>query len=101
MVISSGGINLLERKKDIMARNIGTPKNASFEIPVSKAVDVEYRLKMLQKSLSDALMYVNAIDENVFGEEDMGIVRKALHDLADVASAWEARKPAKRVYRKG
>lgn len=84
-----------------MARSTNTPKNSSFEIPATKPVDVEYRLKMLQKSLSDALMYVNAIDENVFGEEDMGIVRKALHDLADVVSAWEARKPVKRVYRKG
>lgn len=45
-----------------MARNPGTPKNASFDSPAVRPVDIQYRVKRLQDAIQDALMYINAVD---------------------------------------
>ena len=43
----------------------------SFEIPSSKPVDIEYRLRRALQSVSEALIFINAIDPAALGEESI------------------------------
>lgn len=43
-------------------------KNKSFQTPSAKPCDVEYRVKRLQQTLEEAVMFLGSVDPSVFPE---------------------------------
>lgn len=68
--------------------------NKSFQTPSAKPVDVEYRLKRLNQTLEDAMMFLGSIDPSVFPDQ-YSELREALGTAASLAKCLRA--PAKKA----
>ena len=68
----------------------------SFSVPSNKPVDVEYRLKRLRATLSEAQMFLNAIDPEVFPQQHEAVASALEALVADVAKLKAPAKKARR-----
>lgn len=68
----------------------------SFENPSNKPVDVEYRLRRAQQSIEEALIFIRAIDPNVFPEGFHSDTVRAAETLSAYIAQSQISAPKKR-----